>query len=103
MGGRGGYHYTDIQTYKQLVIPMARPVRPPDARNVAINFSLSMRLLALIDEQAARSGLSRSGFMRAILERALEDAEDVQVAKARLGDESDEWVPLDRLVADARR
>jgi hypothetical protein len=86
-----------------MVIPMARPVKTPDARNVAINFSLSMRLLTLIDEQAARSGLSRSGFMRAILERALEDAEDIEIAQARLADESDEWVPLDRLVAGARR
>ena len=82
---------------------MARPVTTPDARNVAINFSLSMRLLALIDEQAARAGQSRSGFMRAILERALEDADDVEVARARLADESDEWIPLERLIADARR
>jgi hypothetical protein len=47
--------------------------------------------------------MPRSKSVQSAEERALEDADDIEVAKARLADEADEWVPLERVVADERR
>jgi predicted DNA-binding protein len=81
---------------------MARPVKPITKRSVAINLSLPLELLARTDEAAAEAGVSRSEFLRSILERVLEDADDLAVAKARLADEADGWVSLDELRAEAK-
>ncbi|MBU0611465.1 MAG: ribbon-helix-helix domain-containing protein [Armatimonadetes bacterium] len=76
---------------------MARAVADITKRSTAINFTLPLELLAHMDELAARSGVSRSEFLRGLIEQALEDAEDVAVAKERLADEADGWVSLDGL------
>jgi predicted DNA-binding protein len=80
-----------------LVIIMARPIKPPEARNTAVNISLPLGLLVRIDEAANQAGLSRSEFLRSIAERALEDADDMAVARARLADDADGWVSLGEL------
>ena len=89
-------------TFIWLVKPMARPVKPITKRSVAINLSLPLELLVRTDEAAAQAGVSRSEFLRSILERVLEDADDLAVAKARLVDEADGWVSLDELRAEAK-
>ena len=86
---------------------MARAVVSMSKRSMAVNFSLPLDLLANLDELAARAGVSRSEFLRGLIEQALEDADDVAVAKERLADEADGWVSLDdldrTLAAEAKR
>jgi len=78
---------------------MARRVAALTRRSVAVNFTLPLELLALMDQLAAEAKLSRSEFLRNLIEEALEDADDVAVAEARLADEADGWVSLDELRA----
>lgn len=76
---------------------MARAVSSMAKRCTAINFTLPLEMLAGVDELAKRAGVSRSLFLRRLIEQALEDADDVTVAKERLADETDGWVSLDDL------
>lgn len=78
---------------------MGRAISSITKRSVAINLSLPLELLARTDEAAAKLGLSRSEFLRTLMERALEDLDDIAVARERLADEADGWVSLDDLRA----
>jgi predicted DNA-binding protein len=81
---------------------MARPAASLTKRSVPINFSLPLELLGRMDEMAASAGVSRSEFLRGLIEDALEDADDVAVARARLADDADGWVSLGELRAEAK-
>lgn len=81
---------------------MARALVSVTKRSMAVNFSLPLELLGRMDELAARTGVSRSEFLRDLIEQALEDADDVAVAKDRLADGDDGWVSLDELRAEAK-
>ncbi|MBU0610694.1 MAG: ribbon-helix-helix protein, CopG family [Armatimonadetes bacterium] len=70
-------------------------------RRVAVNISLSVGLLEHLDALAATEGLSRSAYIRAAIERAMEDADDIAVSEARLKDESDPWVSWEQVKAEA--
>jgi len=70
-------------------------------RRVAVNISLSVGLLEHLDELAAREGISRSAYIRAAIERMMEDADDIAVSEARLKDENDPWVPWEQVKAEA--
>ncbi|MEN6305248.1 MAG: ribbon-helix-helix protein, CopG family [Armatimonadia bacterium] len=82
---------------------MARQLTTAAKRSVAVNFTLPLELLAQADELARRAGVSRSEYLRHLIEQALEDADDIAVAKERLADETDGWVSLDELKAEAGR
>jgi metal-responsive CopG/Arc/MetJ family transcriptional regulator len=56
-----------------------------------------------MDQLAAEAKLSRSEFLRNLIQEALEDAEDLAVSRKRLADEADGWVSLDELRAEAGR
>lgn len=82
---------------------MAGRVASLTRRSVAVNFTLPLELLALMDQLAAEAKLSRSEFLRNLIQEALEDAEDLAVSRKRLADEADGWVSLDELRAEAGR
>jgi predicted DNA-binding protein len=82
---------------------MARPVAAVTKRSIAVNFTLPLELLGRMDELAAGVGVSRSEFLRGLIEQALEDADDIAVSKERLADDRDGWVSLDELQARPRR
>jgi len=81
---------------------MARALVSVTKRSMAVNFSLPLELLGRMDELAARAGVSRSEFLRNLIEQALEDADDIAVATERLADEADGWVSLDELRAGVK-
>ena len=81
---------------------MARAVADITKRSTAINFTLPLELLARMDELASLAGVSRSRYIRGLIEHALEDADDIAVAGERLADEADGWVSLDDLRAATR-
>lgn len=70
-------------------------------RRVAVNISLSVGLLEHLDALAASEGRSRSAFIRAAIERMIEDADDIAVSEARLKDPNDPWVPWEQVKAEA--
>lgn len=76
-------------------------VTSPEARRVAVNVNLTVGLLQELDRLAEGSGLSRSAFIRQAIEHALEDAEDIAVAEARMGDPNDGVVPWEQVKAEA--
>jgi predicted DNA-binding protein len=83
---------------------MARPLSSVTNRSTAINFSLPLDLLAHMDELAARQGVSRSEFLRKLIEQALElDALDLELAedaRRRMADADDEVVPYEQARAE---
>lgn len=70
-------------------------------RRVAVNISLSVGLLEHLDALAAGEGVTRSAYIRAAIERAMEDADDIAVSETRLKDENDPWVPWEQVKAEA--
>lgn len=83
---------------------MARATASITKRSVPINFSLPLELLAHMDESAARQGVSRSEFLRRLIEQALElDALDLELAdeaRRRMAEADDEVVPYEQARAE---
>ena len=83
---------------------MARPVTPTANRSTAVNFTLPLAMLARLDELAAQAGVSRSEFLRELIQQALEfDAVDLELAeeaKRRMADPDDEVVPYEQARAE---
>ncbi len=83
---------------------MARPVTPAANRSTAVNFTLPLALLTRLDELAVQAGVSRSEFLRELIEQALEfDALDLALAeeaKRRMADSADEAIPYEHARAE---
>ena len=83
---------------------MARRIAAAADRSTAINFTLPLPLLAQLDKLAAQAGVSRSEFLRELIEQALEfDALDLELAeeaKRRMADSADETLPYEQARAE---
>jgi len=79
-------------------------VTPTANRSTAVNFTLPLAMLARLDELAAQAGVSRSEFLRELIQQALEfDAVDLELAeeaKRRMADPDDEVVPYEQARAE---
>lgn len=67
---------------------------------VAVSISLSAELLQELDRVADSAGLSRSALIRRVVERMLEDMDDIAVSEARLSDADDAVVPWEQVKAE---
>lgn len=71
------------------------------APRVAMSVTITSRLREQIDRAARGQGVSRSEFVRQAVEEALEDLDDVEVARARLADPNEEDIPWEVVKAEA--
>ena len=72
-------------------------IRGRSACRVTVKISLPAALVEDLDALAEQEGMSRSGFIRAAIERMFEDADDVAASEAALGDENDPLVPWEQV------